>query len=113
LIEILMKIAGETVEVTHHNRKVRMTRREALARTLFDRAMRSPRDALRLATLLREVEDSPAFTVEDRKITIEFVGPRSFGLPGEGVPPGEQSRDAHSPSQPMLPPGTPRFKADR
>lgn len=82
LEQALRKIAGEEVVAIINGKRVRMTRREALARQMFERASKSPRDTLRLMHLLLSIEDEPFANVEDHKITIEFVSDRPTGLPG-------------------------------
>lgn len=83
IAQTLMKIAGESVDVGMNGKRVRMTRKEALMRQLFDKAMKSPRDGLRMAQLLLGIEDQMPFDPGDQPIIkIEFVGSRPRGLPG-------------------------------
>lgn len=80
--QLLLKVAGERIEVLVKGKRVRMARREALLRYLFDRALKSPKDAAALIQLLRSIDEQPAFQVEPHAITIEFIGDRPKGLPG-------------------------------
>jgi hypothetical protein len=83
IAQILLKIAGETVDVGLNGKRVRMTRKEALMRQLFEKAMKSPRDGMHVTQLMLNIEDQMPFDPGDQpSITIEFVGSRPKGLPG-------------------------------
>lgn len=82
LAQTLVRIAGESVDVVINGKRVRMTRKEALMRQLLDRAMKSPRDGMRMAQLLMGIEDQLPFDpTEHPGITIEFVHTRPGFLP--------------------------------
>jgi hypothetical protein len=81
--QMLMKIAGENIEVNVNGKRVRMSRKEALLRQLFDRAMKSQKEGIRMAQLVLGIEDAEPFDpAGQHNITIEFVHTRPQGLPG-------------------------------
>ena len=82
-----LKIADEKVNTIINGKRVRHTRRDALARQLFEKSMKSPCEGLIMMRLLLNLEDETGFILEDRKATIEFVDRKAGGLPGG--PPGQ------------------------
>lgn len=78
----ILKIANEKIDVTLRGNRVRLSRRDALARQLFDKSMKSSREGLLMMRLLLALEDETGFTLEDHKVTIEFIDSKAEGLPG-------------------------------
>lgn len=83
LTRTILKIAGERVAAIINGKHLPMTRKEALIRQMFDRAMRSTKDGMTLVQLvLRIEEEAPYDPAEQPTITVEFVHTRPVGLPG-------------------------------
>ena len=82
MAQAILKIADEKIAVIINGKRQSMSRREALARHLFEKAMKSPRDGLRMLQLLLGIDETMPFNPEEHRITVEFVHYRPKGLPG-------------------------------
>jgi hypothetical protein len=76
------KVMNEKITATVDGKRVRMTRQEALIRSLIYEAKNSSKDTLRLLQLLMDSAKGQMDEVEPAKITVHFVSDRPKGLPG-------------------------------
>lgn len=80
---LLHKVMKEKITVSVDGKRVRMTRKEAMIRSLIYDSRKSNRETLRLLELLLDSPEEQIADVVPQTIKIEFVGSRPTGLPGE------------------------------
>lgn len=88
--DLLKRLMAEKVTVSIDGKRRRMTMLEASLRSLVNDARKSPRDMLRLLTLLRDLEGEPFADVQESKVTIEFVSRDWSDNPLPGSPEWER-----------------------